>query len=103
MEDEPLPETEEEEIEEEEVEELIAEVEPAVAPQPPEPIPARSLPQPAPPRIPRASTRRVKRVDWSAEEFEGELADRVRTPIRGQREKSRAHEADTDDEDSEAA
>ena len=103
VEDEPLPESEEEEVEEDEVEELIAEVEPVVAPHVPEPLPARSLPQPAPPRIPRASTRRVKRVDWSAEEFEGELADRVRAPIRGQREQSRAPEADTDDEDSEAA
>jgi uncharacterized protein YhaN len=103
VEDEPLPESEEEEVEEDEVDELIAEVEPVVAPHVPEPLPARSLPQPAPPRIPRASTRRVKRVDWSAEEFEGELADRVRTPIRGQREQTRAPEADSDDEDSEAA
>jgi uncharacterized protein YhaN len=108
VEDEPLPETEEEEAEEEVVEEAIveqpvAEVEPAIAPPEPEPLPPTSLPQPTPPRIPRP-VRRIKRVEWSAEEFEGELADRVRAPRSMRREHSVAAETlEADDEDAEAA
>ncbi|MEX2114685.1 MAG: hypothetical protein WD845_15940, partial [Pirellulales bacterium] len=103
VEDEPLPDAEEDEVEEEDVEELAAEIEPAIAPPPPEPLPAAPLRQPAPPRIPRPAARRVKRVDWSAEEFEGELADRVRSPRRADRERSLKSETLDEDEDAEAA
>jgi hypothetical protein len=74
-----------------------AEIEPQLAPSP---VPAQS-----PPRIRPRAERRIERVQWSAEEFEGELADRVRRPATAERESSRA--SDTidaeDDEDAEAA
>jgi len=47
------------------------------------PLPRRApppKPAPAPPRAPKKKMiRRTKRVDWSAEEFAGELSDRVRS------------------------
>ena len=117
IETEPL-ELEPEELEPEEIEEEtprapeapppppVEELEPEiVVPPPPAPAATRNLPRPRArveakpePRI----ERRVHRVEWSAEEFEGELADRVRRPVRKDRETPGATTRD-EDEESEAA
>jgi hypothetical protein len=81
------------------LEQEVAEIEPqtVTAPEPPPPA--------APPRMPARAMRRIDRVEWTAEEFEGELADRVRRTPHSRRERgaaSQAGEAD-DDEDAEAA
>ncbi len=65
--------------------ESVAEIEPPIVPAP-DPSPAtrtvRADPPEPPPRpsrpMGRAKERRAERVTWSAEEFDGELADRVR-------------------------
>ncbi|MGD9719790.1 MAG: AAA family ATPase [Pirellulales bacterium] len=101
---EPEPETEfeVEEAEPDEIDEPLAAPPPPAEPVPP-PVPV-AAPSPAP-RVPPPRERRVDRVEWSAEEFEGELADRVRRPIRTAGETSRSAPIDEgdDDEDSEAA
>ena len=86
------------------------EVEPELPPawfEPPEPQPV-ARPEPLPARIvePRPAPRierRVSRVEWSAEEFDGELADRVRRPARSPRESTSPSDVANDDEDAEAA
>ena len=75
--------------------EELDELEPEITTSPP---PAPPAPRPAP-RI----ERRVERVEWSAEEFEGELADRVRRPMRSDRETTAEAEGGDEDEDAEAA
>jgi uncharacterized protein YhaN len=75
----------------------VAEIEPVIT----------TSPGPAPPLSPRPEPRiaprvqqTVERVEWSAEEFEGELADRVRRPAGTERESGpRGDPADADDED----
>jgi uncharacterized protein YhaN len=55
----------------------VAEIEPDIATSPAPSLPPLPHPEPySPPRVQHP----VHRVDWSAEEFEGELADRVRRP-----------------------
>jgi hypothetical protein len=79
------------------------------------PITTSPLPpvSPAPPRMPPrverpaverpAANKSVQRVQWSAEEFEGELSDRVRRPARGDRESASGSDASDDEDDAEAA
>jgi hypothetical protein len=85
IEPEPAPLSQPEEIEVAEVAVEAAPVEPVPAetrlevppPYVPAPVPAAE-PLRRPPQIPDPHFRQVRRSDWSAEEFEGELADRVR-------------------------
>ena len=109
------PEPEEPAIEEP----IVDELEPPVItePQPPAPIaPPRVETSVARPVVQKrveksverpvespAPRRRIQRVEWSAEEFDGELADRVRRPTRTERETGSAPAANDEDDDAEAA
>ncbi len=75
----------------------VAEVEPEMVPRP-APVPVQRPATPPP-------KRRIRRVEWSAEEFEGELADRVSRTVAAKRESpggTTGADAD-DDEEAEAA
>jgi uncharacterized protein YhaN len=70
-----------------------------LAPVEPKPSPPAIEPPevPEPPRVPRRAPARAEQVRWSAEEFEGELSDRVR------REASTDEQGESDDADGQAA
>jgi uncharacterized protein YhaN len=77
--------------------ELAAEIDPEISTTP---LPEGPMLPPAEPRTAPRASRRVERVEWSAEEFDGELADRVRrTPQADRESAAREDRSDTDDED----